>query len=126
MLGSNERWVECKSLGINNWDFEEFKEQPLLGYKYNSIYGDELLTTEGFPDLISDGICLDNSGGKSNGFPVRESYGATLGFSDSSILGVANYSKVNILCLALIKEMKNAFHLTHVNEIFKESRGTFT
>ena len=60
---------------------------------------------------------------KSNGFPVGVSYGATLGFSDSSLLGFADYSKVNILCLALIKAMKNAFHLAHVDEIFKESRG---
>ena len=63
MLGSNERCVEYKSLGIKYWDSEEIKEKPLPGYKYNIIDGDELLTTEGSPERKCEGIRVDNSGG---------------------------------------------------------------
>ena len=66
---------------------------------------------------------MDNSGGKSDGFIVEASDGATLGLSESSILGVADSFKLIILCLELIKEVNNAVNLAHVNEIFKESRG---
>ena len=31
MIGSNEGCVEFKSLGINDWDSEGIKEQPILG-----------------------------------------------------------------------------------------------
>ena len=44
--------------------------QPLLGLKYDIIGGDKLLTTEGYPDLISDGIQVDKSGGKPDGFQL--------------------------------------------------------
>ena len=30
ILGSNEGCVECKSLGINDWESEVIKDQPLL------------------------------------------------------------------------------------------------
>ena len=63
MIGSNEGYVECKPLGINDWHTEGIKEQPLLEYKYKIIDGEGLLTTEGSPELIYDGIMLDNSGG---------------------------------------------------------------
>ena len=123
MLVSNEGCVECKSLGINYLDSEGINEQTLLGQKYNIIDGDELLTTEVSTDLISDSIRVDNCGRKSDGFPVGASDDATLGFSDSSILGVADSSKVNIPCLALMNAVKNAVHLSHVNDILKEPRG---
>ena len=61
--------------------------------KDNIIDGDILLTTEGSSGFISDGIRVDNCGGKSDGFPVGTSDGATLGFSDSTMLGVADSSK---------------------------------
>ena len=63
------------------------------------------------------------SGGKCDGFPVGASYGATCGFSESSILVVDDYSKVNILFLELIEALKNSVRLAHVNEILKESMG---
>ena len=99
IIDSNESCVEWKSLGINDWDSKVIKEKLIFEYKYNIIDGDKLLTTEGSPELIYDGIRVDNSGGKSDGFPVEASYGATLRFSDSSILDVADSSKLNILCL---------------------------
>ena len=58
MIGSNEVCSECNSLGINKSDSEVINERPLLGLKDKIIHGDELLTTEGSPDLISDGIRL--------------------------------------------------------------------
>ena len=58
----------------------------------NIIDGGELLTAEGYPDLVFDGIWVDNSGRKSDGFPVGGFDGATLGFSDSSMLGVSDSS----------------------------------
>ena len=60
---------------------------------------------------------------KYDGFPVGVSDGATLGLSGSSILGVDDSSKVNITFLALMKAVKNAVHLAHVNDILKKSRG---
>ena len=72
---------------------------------------------------MSDSIRVNNSGGKYDGFPVGASDGATICFSENSILGVADSSKVNITCLELIKAVKNAVHLAHVNDILKESRG---
>ena len=66
---------------------------------------------------------MDNYGGKSDGFPVGASDGATLGFSESYIWGVANYSKVNIPSLERMKAVKNAVHLAYMRDIFKESMG---
>ena len=66
---------------------------------------------------------LYNSGGKSDRFPVVSSDGATLGFHNSSLLGVADSPKANMPCLALMKSVKNAVHLAHVNNILKELRG---
>ena len=52
------------------------------------------MITEGYPDLVSDIIGVDTSGGKSYGFRVGTFDGATLGFSNSKRLGVANSSKL--------------------------------
>ena len=76
-----------------------------------------------FTEGKCDGIIVDNPDGNSKGFSFGTIEGEKLGLIDNKMLGVANYSKVNILCLALIKSMKNVSHLSHVNEIFKESRG---
>ena len=65
---------------------------------------------------------MDNSGGKSYGFPVVASDGAKLGFYESSILGDADYFKVNIPCLELMKEVVNTIHLELMNQNMKESR----
>ena len=65
--------------------------KTLLGQKYNIIDGEEILTIESYTDLISDGVRVDNSGGKSDGFTVGASDGETLGFSDISTL-VFDYS----------------------------------
>ena len=94
MLGTNEVCVECNPLGINEWLSKWIKDQPVLVLEDNIIDGDELLTTEGSTESISDGTRLDNSGGKPGGFPVGKYDGSTLGFYDSAMLGVVDSSKL--------------------------------
>ena len=93
MLGTNEGCVDCNSLGNNDWYYEGTKYQPLIGLKDNITDDDELLSREGSHYLISGVTRVDNSGVKYDVFPVRSSDSATLDFSDSTVLGVADSSK---------------------------------
>ena len=58
------------------------------------IDGDELLTTEGCTELIFDGIYVEKSEGKSDGFPFGTSNGETIGLYDITMLGVISSSKL--------------------------------
>ena len=57
--------------------------------KDNIIDGDILWTAESSPGFLVDGIRLDNSSGKYEGFSFESSAGATLGPVDNRVLGVA-------------------------------------
>ena len=70
------------------------KDLPLLVLKDNIIDGDGLWTAEGYPGFFFGGIRLDKSDGKSEGFPVESSDGATLGLINRKVLSVAYYSKL--------------------------------
>ena len=62
--------------------------------KDNITDDDELLSREGSHYLISGVTRVDNSGVKYDVFPVRSSDSATLDFSDSTVLGVADSYKL--------------------------------
>ena len=53
-----------------------------------------LWTANGSTDTISDGIRLENSDEKYEGFTVGISDGEILGFIDNKMLGVADSSKL--------------------------------
>ena len=58
------------------------------------IDGDILWDIEGSPDFIFDFIEEDHSHGNSEGFPAEKSEGETLGSIDSTLLSVADYSRL--------------------------------
>ena len=66
----------------------------LLGLKDNIIDGDVIWGNVGSPEWKFDGIRVDNPDGNSKGFLFGTAEGETLGLIDNTMLGVADYSKL--------------------------------
>ena len=94
MVGTNECNDECNSLCITESDYEAIKDGIILRMEDTIIYGDVIWTANFSTEYIYDGIWLDKSDVKYVGFTVGTSDGKIPRFTDNTMVGVADSSKL--------------------------------